>query len=179
MTTLRQAAQQALEACTDAVMGWQSLAPLSVRSAAIESLDALRDALAQEEQEPVAWLLTGGTDVYLASEFSPGSEHEHEWTPLFTHPPHRESRELTQEDIAKNLQSRHDAAKLLEERRQEVAQPRREWHSLTDEEIHLHTHHLEAAREYEAYTGNEYIVVEGASNFARAVERALKEKNNG
>jgi hypothetical protein len=89
MTTLRQAAQQALEACTDAVMGWQSLAPLSVRSAAIESLDALRDALAQEEQEPVAWLLTGGTDVYLASEFSPGSEHEHEWTPLFTHPPRR------------------------------------------------------------------------------------------
>ena len=39
---------------------------------------------------------------------------------------------MTQEDIAQNLQSRHDAAKLLEERRQEVAQPRREWQSLSD-----------------------------------------------
>ena len=50
MTTLRQAAQQALEVCTDAVMGWQSLAPLSVRRAAMESLDALRDALAREDE---------------------------------------------------------------------------------------------------------------------------------
>jgi hypothetical protein len=49
MTTLRQAAQQVLEACTDAVVGWQSLAPLSVRRAAMDSLDALRAALAQEE----------------------------------------------------------------------------------------------------------------------------------
>jgi len=87
MTTLREAAQQALEACTDAVMGWQSLAPLSVRSAAMESLDALRDALAQ------------------------------------------------QEDIAQNLQSRLDAAKLLEERRQEITQSRREWRNLTMQEI--------------------------------------------
>ena len=47
MTTLREAAQQALEACADAVSGWQSLAPLVVRRAAEESLDALKAALAE------------------------------------------------------------------------------------------------------------------------------------
>jgi hypothetical protein len=59
---------------------------------------ALEAALAQPEPEPVAWLLTGGTDVYLAAEFSPGLEHEYEWTPLYTHPPRREWRGLTYEE---------------------------------------------------------------------------------
>ena len=123
MTTLREAAQQALEACTDAVMGWQSLAPLSVRSAAMESLDALRDALAQ------------------------------------------------QEDIAQNLQSRLDAAKLLEERRQEITQSRREWRNLTMQEINA----LPEIGGVMWRMGTAPAVLRAI----RAVERALKEKNNG
>ncbi len=55
LITLRRATvQQVLDACTDAVAGWQSLAPLVVRAAAVESLDALRAALEQPEQ-PVAF----------------------------------------------------------------------------------------------------------------------------
>ena len=104
-----------------------------------------------------------------------------------------------QEDIAQNLQSRMDAAMLLEERRQEVAQPhreteqeptvrikctvvdnqhpsgvpfeqwvnapRREWQSLTEDEIRR--------------MGNETPGQQGGWNlaFARAVEAKLKEKN--
>ena len=47
MTSLREAAEQVLETCTDAVSGWDSLAPLAVRQAAVESLDALRAAIEQ------------------------------------------------------------------------------------------------------------------------------------
>jgi hypothetical protein len=122
MTTLREAAQQALEACTDAVMGWQSLAPLSVRSAAMESLDALRDALAQ------------------------------------------------QEDIAQNLQSRLDAAKLLEERRQEITQSRREWRNLTMQEIN-------ALPEIGGVMWR-MGTAPAALRAIRAIEAALKEKNH-
>jgi len=104
MSTLREAAQQALEAMesmSDCYVGddddagecaschERSYKPHAPDCKKQNAITALRAALAQEEQEPVAWLLTGGTDVYLASEFSPGSEHEHEWTPLFTHPPRR------------------------------------------------------------------------------------------
>jgi hypothetical protein len=106
-----------------------------------------------------------------------------------------------QEDIAQNLQSRLNAALLLEERRQEVAQPhreteqeptvrikctvvdnqhpsgvpfeqwvnapRREWQSLTEDEIRT------------AY-GNDLKYRDGDyERFARAIEAALKEKNNG
>lgn len=53
---LRQAAQQALDACTDAISGWQSLAPLAVRRAAEEALQDLRDALAEPVQERDALL---------------------------------------------------------------------------------------------------------------------------
>jgi hypothetical protein len=104
-----------------------------------------------------------------------------------------------QEDIAQNLQSRLNAALLLEERRQEVAQPhreteqeptvrikctvvdnqhpsgvpfeqwvnapRREWQSLTEDEIRM------------AY-GNDLKYRDGDyERFARAIEVKLKEKN--
>jgi len=52
MTELRAAARQVLDTCGDVVNGWQSLAPLSVRQAASESLDALRAALEQPVQPP-------------------------------------------------------------------------------------------------------------------------------
>jgi hypothetical protein len=42
--------------------------------------------------------------------------------PLYTAPPQRLP--LTEEDVAQNLRSRYDAAKLLEERRQEISAQR-------------------------------------------------------
>jgi hypothetical protein len=51
MTTLREAAQQALDALNE-VTGWQSLAPQRVMDEVENALAALRAALEQSEQEP-------------------------------------------------------------------------------------------------------------------------------
>jgi hypothetical protein len=51
MTTLREAAQQALDALNE-VTGWQSLAPQRVMDEVENALAALRAALEQPEQEP-------------------------------------------------------------------------------------------------------------------------------
>jgi hypothetical protein len=53
----------------------------------------------------------------------------------------------------------------------------REWKGLTDEQIDALAWFLVAEREYEAYTGQESLVVLGHLDFARAVEVLLKEKN--
>lgn len=44
---------------------------------------------------------------------------------------------------------------------------------LTDEQINEHTWMLTAEREYEAYTGNEFLVVNGADQFAHAIAAPL------
>lgn len=59
MTTLREAAQKALEALED-MLGWESLAPQSVQASSKQSLQRLREALAEPEQEPVAWECKAG-----------------------------------------------------------------------------------------------------------------------
>ena len=51
MTDLRKAAERVLDDCTEAVAGWQSLAPAAIRNAAVEALDELRAALADPVQE--------------------------------------------------------------------------------------------------------------------------------
>lgn len=134
MSALREAAQQALEA-----LDWIGCSPEGYDQMCADrdrAQEALRTALAQEEQEPVAWRAQNATppggfvifQQYPQALADLGGEIE----PLYTHPPRRESQALMKEDIAQNLQSRHDAAKLLEERRQEIVQPRREWQSLSD-----------------------------------------------
>jgi hypothetical protein len=102
-----------------------------------QAAHGLRAALAQQEQEPVAWVLTDldGKPImeFEAEPFvrlqpslvGPDTD----WTPLYTHP------------------------------------PRREWQSLTEDEIRT------------AY-GNDLKYRDGDyERFARAVEQALKEKN--
>lgn len=34
-------------------------------------------------KQPFAWWLIGGTDIFLASEFTPDSEHQSDWAPLY------------------------------------------------------------------------------------------------
>jgi hypothetical protein len=127
MKTLREAAQQALEALDS------EHPDIQLRAAV-----ALRDALAQQEQEQVAMCRTWhkGSDQHAellewsdALEALPDGEHL-----LYTHP------------------------------------PRREWQSLSDEEI---KNAVEASADFWA-TSRGWI-----TSVARAIERALKEKNNG
>ena len=172
MSTLREAAQQALEALLAA---WQHNPHWQTN----EAITALRAALAQEEQEPVAWMYEGirhdgtahGPHLVWKPEYmdAMSANKGAKAVPLYTHPPRRESRELTKEDLAQNLQSRHDAALLLEERRQEVAQPRREWRNLTMQEINA----LPEIGGVMWRMGTAPAVLRAI----RAVEAALKEKN--
>jgi len=97
MTTLREAAEMALEALEWAWGG----EPLGTKE--IDAITALREALAQPEREPVA--------IVVAAEYEDGSHagHHLEWrgrneandypegTKLYTHPPQRKP--LTDEEI--------------------------------------------------------------------------------
>jgi hypothetical protein len=93
MTTLREAAQQALEAleATHYDVGSAEKQRLQV----MDAITALRAALAQQEQEPVAWRHKGAghfSVTPLVSKFP-------EWEPLYTAPPRREWQELTEKEI--------------------------------------------------------------------------------
>jgi hypothetical protein len=133
MTDLKKAAQQALKAleATHYDVGSAEKQRLQV----MDAITTLRAALAQQEQEPVAWRYrNANTDhVYLVWKKGTGGRN---WTPLYTHP------------------------------------PRREWQSLSEDELTalgvIHSRYQEESLE----TG-------GWFDFARAVEAALKEKNNG
>jgi hypothetical protein len=93
MTTLREAAQQALEALKScsAVPHWPALQP---------TITALRDALAQQEQEPVAWMVytEDGKSAYVTD-----NPHDlvgaYKAFALYTHPPRREWQRLTNEEM--------------------------------------------------------------------------------
>ncbi len=92
MSTLREAAQQALEALEScsAVPHWPALQP---------TITALRDALAQEEQEPVAWMVytEDGKSAYVTD-----NSHDlvgaYKAFALYTHPPRREWQSLTEDE---------------------------------------------------------------------------------
>ena len=102
MTDLRTAATQALEALEGGGDSWRLVGP---------AIDALRAALEQPEQEPVAWWNPQyGTDSYAFSD-----EKSDEWrVPLFTPPPRREWRGLTEEEMI-NIQDRCGVTILRDE----------------------------------------------------------------
>jgi hypothetical protein len=185
MSALREAAQQALEAleALDAPpSGVVDHYELDRRK------QALRAALAQEEpiRPTVQEMQNAAANLKLMEEIFGGSTAR------------------AQEDVAQNLQSRLDAALLLEERRQEIAQPRREteqepvaWQWLNSAYFRkkppanaesgawnpLYAH--PPRREWQGLTEEEIedMSVTGTDSelrrqqFARAVEQALKEKN--
>jgi hypothetical protein len=124
MSTLREAAQQALEFAADIVRG-------KYKGNAEEMRDALRAALAQQEQEPVAWI----------------------------QPDH-----LQKARVAPFLCRVEPTKRMADFVAIYTAPPRREWQSLTDDEISaLFPSSLRS--DYKPYS------------FARAVEQACKERN--
>jgi hypothetical protein len=177
MTTLREAAQQALEALEaidEDPHGTHSFPALSN-----DAITALRAALAQQqEQEPVARVIDDETP-----------EGSTEWIPysgrqvpvktgdlLYTHPPRRETE---QEPVAwiqpDHLQKARQAPFLCRveptKRMSDFVPiythpPRREWVSLTEEEIDS----------VMPYCHNEFDLAEFKDS-ARAIEAALKERN--
>jgi len=81
---LRKAAEMALEALLDA--NNMSLMELSIDDAYSDEIEALRQALAQPEQEPIAWIKTDKEN----SGFLITLYEENGWTPLYTAPPKRD-----------------------------------------------------------------------------------------
>jgi len=115
MTTLREAAQQALKALeqcglddTHRSYEFEHAARAALR-AALEQQEPepgvcgrcgglVYDPVVQQEQEPVAWRYrNANTDhVYLVWKKGTGGRN---WTPLYTHPPRREWQSLSEEEI--------------------------------------------------------------------------------
>jgi len=96
MTTLREAAQQALEALEESEQHYGS------DSALRDAIQILRTALEQPEQEPVAWMDDFGNAFPLGAVKGAGSwrdDHQRNWIPLYTQPPRREWQGLTDEEI--------------------------------------------------------------------------------
>lgn len=93
MSTLRQAAQQALEA-----LEWISAQKTGgmIQRKATEPIAALRAALAEPVQEPVAWQWL---DTAHFRKKIPADSTSSEWTPLYTAPPQRKP--LTEEEVEK------------------------------------------------------------------------------
>jgi hypothetical protein len=93
MTTLREAAQQALEALEVFATCF---------SDGNEAITALRAALAQQEQEPVAWIQSNHLQQAQREPFLCRVEPTQRLTdfvPLYTQPPRREWRGLTMQEI--------------------------------------------------------------------------------
>jgi hypothetical protein len=88
MSDLRTAAQQAL----NSLRGYRREINCEQVCDAERALEA---ALEQPEQEPVAWM-TPGKDIITCN--GAGTRFN-DWTPLYTHPPRREWRGLTDEQL--------------------------------------------------------------------------------
>jgi hypothetical protein len=79
-----------------------------------KTMTALRAALAQEEQEPVAWRTFDGEGGYDYRTYDDNENYRDEWDrrnpnhkgwvePLYTHPPRREWQSLSEEEINETL----------------------------------------------------------------------------
>jgi hypothetical protein len=98
MSDLRDAARQALEA----LEGWKDDAPSQWSTNDEKLITTLRAALEQPVQEPVAWANMKGDGTFALLSISQHQEDRANWmhpVPLYTYPPRREWRGLTEEDI--------------------------------------------------------------------------------
>jgi hypothetical protein len=151
MSTLREVAQQALNFFSSPNWGMTPYMDVRVYEDAAKLRDDLRAALAQEEQEqgPVAWtdreleLIDGMIEVQL--------RHAAQCDGIANRPMAERQKGWDMERVA-----------LL--RKIKSSPPRREWRSLSKEEIHAALPHEPGDLDFVC---------------ARAIEDALKEKNNG
>jgi hypothetical protein len=103
MTDLRDAAQQAL----NSLRGYRRELGCQQPCDAERALEA---ALKQPEQEPVAWMDPNRGEVCRAhwlESHAPERDVDRFSCPLYTHPPRREWRRLTEEEIHDCFQQRH------------------------------------------------------------------------
>lgn len=133
MTTLREACQMALEALEGVFEGDEKGAQYwTVTGGTYEAVEckqaitALRAALEQPEQEPVAWMSPASESMIGKTDENGSAYHiittskktANNSVPLYTHPPRREWRGLTDEVIAdlwhKNGGFHHHFAKAIE-----------------------------------------------------------------
>ena len=165
MNTLREAAQQALEALE--FVGEDTPHWAAVKRT--QAITALRAALAQQEQEPVAMLWKVHKALALASAIC-------DRVPNRWHHTHEIG--SAEADIGDMVNAHPDGThgyRLIQEAEAELvaylttpqaAPPRREWQGLTEQEINELSH----------------TMVKGHKSvnwLARAIEAKLKEKNNG
>ena len=96
MTTLREAAQQALEA----LEGWKDDAPSQWSTNDEKRITTLRAALEQPEQEPVAWIESPHGAIRRNTLYRITAPQSLAWSiPLYAHPPRREWQSLTPEEV--------------------------------------------------------------------------------
>ena len=147
MTDLRKAAEMALEALEMFCEHGAILRPL-------ETKEALRQALAQPEQEPVVYLDEGLGAFYWPNQYKKGVG----FTPLYAVPPHRWSN-VTDDCLMEEVRRRGFVIR--------DAQVGKKWVGLTDEEIY------DYADKFLYQHGSNY----GIKSFGKAIEAKLKEKN--
>ena len=151
MTDLRKAAEQALEALGGIHPG--NMTPMAEESWN-KAAEALRQALAQTEQEPVAYLDEGLGAFYWPIQY----EKDVGFTPLYAVPPHRWSN-VTDDALMQEVRRRGFVIR--------DATVGRKWVGLTDDEIY------DYADKFLYQHGSNY----GIKSFGKAIEDKLKEKN--
>ncbi len=90
--------EQALEALT-----WCEPEGAVVTAARSAAIDALRAALFQKDQDPVAWMYRDIGVVRFAEKLPSPGMHKTESVALYTHPPRREWQGLTEEEREKAI----------------------------------------------------------------------------
>ena len=153
MTDLRKAAEMALEA----LMQKGEHHPKVYQAA-----EALRQALAQPEQEPVVYLDEGLGAFYWPNQYKKGVG----FTPLYAVPPHRWSN-VTDDCLMEEVRRRGFVIR--------DAQIGREWVGLTADEIwKCNKAETGSAVEFHICSAHQNVL-----DFAEAIEAKLKEKNGG
>jgi hypothetical protein len=160
--TLREAAQMALDALEYAEQNHGG------DDCYFDAIEALRAALAQPEQEPVAWVYqhkdTGLTMCVLVQQVESGFEKNNpRWqksTPLYTAPPQREWCQC------KDAPNDCTYEKNCRVPQIDAAFKRIEWQGLTDDEITRLRHLYDPTAHWSLVA------------FAHAIEAKLKEKNS-
>ena len=132
------------------------------------AITALRDALEQQEQRPVAWMVTTKDGRHFIFRMNkPATSDGETLTPLYTQPPRREQEQEQEPVVVKDswgLTLKAGWHDLPIDTKLYTQPPRREWQSLSEQERHRLWRKLGEG--------------EGIDEYAEAIEQALKEKNN-